>query len=85
MHYPDIPEDDVSYLEVKPEHLVPMPTQDKVWAQIGDDGQLAFIDWDLIEEFARQFDEINKTKGEKTHSHVICKLLTLVRKQAKHE
>ena len=82
---PDINDDDVSYLDVKPEDMVPIPPQEKVWAQIGDDLELAYIDWNMIEEFARQFDEIHKAGGEKTQSHVICKLLTLVRKEARKE
>ena len=64
---------------------MPIPPQEKVWAQIGDDLELAYIDWNMTEEFARQFDEIHKAGGEKTQSHVICKLLTLVRKEARKE
>ncbi len=82
---PDINDDDVSYLDVKPEDLVPIPPQEKVWAQIGDDLELAYIDWNMIEEFARQFDQIHRAGGEKTQSHVMCKLLTLVRKEARKE
>ena len=72
-------EEDISYLEVKPEHLVPMPAQEKAWAQIGEDLKLAFIDWDMINEMARQFDVIHKQGGEKSQSQIISKLLVLVR------
>ena len=84
MHYPDV-NDDVSYLDIKPEDLVPMPPQEKIWAQIGDDLKLTFIDWNMINDMARQFDEIHKLKGEKTQSNVTCKLLTLVREQTRKE
>jgi len=85
MHYPEINDDDVSYLDIKPEDLVPMPPQERIWAQIGDDLKLAYIDWNMIEDMARQFDEIHKLKGEKTQSHVMCKLLVLVREQTRKE
>lgn len=85
MHYPDINDDDVSYLEVKPEDMVPMPPQEKVWAQIGDDLKLAFIDWDMIEDMARQFDQLQKEGKDKSQSQVISKLLVLVREQTRKE
>jgi hypothetical protein len=78
-------EEDISYLDTKPEDMILMPPQERVWAQIGEDLELAFIDWDMINELARQFDEIHKLKGEKTQSHVICKLLTLVREQTRKD
>ena len=85
MHYPEINDDDVSYLDVKPEDMVPIPPQEKVWATIGDNLQLEYIDWDMIENLANQFDQIHKANGQKTESHVICKLLTLVREQTRKE
>jgi hypothetical protein len=33
----------------------------------------------MINALAAQFDELHKSNQEKTESHVICKLLTLVR------
>jgi hypothetical protein len=78
-------DDDVSYLDAKPEDLVAMPTQQKVWATIGDNLELEYIDWDMINELARQFDLLHKEGKEKTESHVICKLLTLVRDQTRKE
>jgi hypothetical protein len=72
-------EDDVSYLDVKPEHRMPMPPQEKVWAQIGDDLNLSFIDWQMIESMAKQFDEAHREGKEKTQSQVMSKLLVLVR------
>lgn len=78
MHYPDV-NDDVSYLEINPENCVPMPLQEKAWAQIGEDLKLSFIDWDMINEMARQFDELHLQKKDKSQSQVISKLLVLVR------
>ena len=85
MHYPEINDDDVSYLDVKPEDMVPIPPQEKVWATIGDNLQLEYIDWDMIENLANQFDQIHKASGQKSESHVICKLLKLVRDQTRKE
>lgn len=78
-------DDDVSYLDVKPEDMVLMPPQEKVWAKISEDGKLEYIDWALIEGMAAKFDELNAQKKDKEQNHVICKLLVLVREQVRHE
>ena len=78
-------DDDVSYLDVKKEDMVPMPPQEKVWATIGDNLELEYIDWDMIENLANQFDQLHKAGEQKTESHVICKLLKLVRDQTRKE
>lgn len=78
-------DDDISYLDAKPEDLVAMPAQQRVWATISDDLELEYIDWDMINELAKQFDVLHKANQEKTESHVICKLLTLVRDQTRKE
>ena len=85
MHYPEINDEDVSYLEINPENTIAVPVQEKVWAQIGEDLTLAYIDWPMIEALAREFDTLHKENKEKTQSHVMCKLLTLVRDQARKE
>jgi hypothetical protein len=72
-------DDDVSFLDVRKEDLIPMPPNERVWAQINDECQLGYIDWAMINTLAAQFDELHKSNQEKTESHVICKLLTLVR------
>jgi retron-type reverse transcriptase len=74
-----VTEEDVSYLDIKPEDRIPMPVQEKAWAQIGEDLKLNFIDWDMINEMARQFDELHSQKKDKSQSQVISKLLALVR------
>lgn len=75
MHYPDV-NDDVSYLDIKPEDCVPIPAQEEVWAKIGDDGQLEIIRWDLIELYAAMYDASNENRSQ---TQVFCKLLKLVR------
>ena len=72
-------DEDISYLDIKPEDCIRIPTQEKAWAQIGEDLKLAFIDWDMINEMARQFDELHLQKKDKSQSQVISKLLVLVR------
>lgn len=79
MHYPDV-NDDVSYLDIKPEDCVPIPAQEEVWAKIGDDGQLEIIRWDLIEKYAAMYDASNENRSQ---TQVFCKLLVLVRDQAR--
>ena len=81
MHYPDV-NDDVSYLDIKPEDCVPIPAQEEVWAKIGDDGQLEIIRWDLIELYAAMYDASNENRSQ---TQVFCKLLKLVRDQTRKE
>jgi hypothetical protein len=78
-------DDDVSYLDIKPEHVVQIPPQEKVWAQIGDDLKLAHIDWDIITAMANQFDENHRQGKPKTQSEVMSKLLVLVRDETRKE
>ena len=78
-------EDDVSYLDVKPEHRMPIPPQEKVWAQIGDDLKLAYINWEMIELMAGEFDAAHKEGKEKTQTQVMSKLLVLVRDEVRKE
>ena len=85
MHYPEINDDDVSYLDVKPEDMVPIPPQEKVWAQIGEDLKLAHIDWEIITAMANQFDENHRQGKPKTQSEVMSKLLVLVRDETRKE
>ena len=46
-------DDDVSYLDVKPEDMVPIPPQEKVWATICDNLELEYIDREMDEETDR--------------------------------
>lgn len=53
-----------------------------IWAKIGDKGDLEVIRWDIIEMYAKQYDIDNKNRSQ---SHVMCKLLVLVRDQTRKE
>ena len=53
-----------------------------VWAKIGDNGDLEVIRWDIIEMYAKQYDIDNKNRSQ---THVMCKLLVLVRDQTRQE
>jgi hypothetical protein len=57
-------------------------SSETVWAKIGDDGGLEVIRWDIIEMYAKQYDI---DKNNRTQSHVMCKLLVLVRDETRKE
>jgi hypothetical protein len=78
-------DDDVSYLDIKEEDKIKVPAQETVWARIGDNLQLEYIDWQMVDAFAAQFDELTKANQEKTESHVMCKLIALVRDTVREE
>lgn len=77
------PADDAEYAEliIDKEHVRVIPSE-TIWAKIGDDNELEILRWDLIEAFAKQYD-INR--NNRTQSHVMCKLLVLVRDQVRKE
>ncbi len=54
------------------------------WVKIGDDGKLEFINWDTINSYSSEFDSLGPN-GRRTETHVICKLLTLVRDETRRE
>lgn len=78
-------DDDISYLDVKEEDKIRVPAQEQVWAKIGDNLQLEYIDWQIVDAFAAQFDELTKANKDKTESHVMCKLIALVRDNVREE
>lgn len=63
------------------ENIVQIPNE-TVWAKIGDNGDLEILRWDLIESFSRQYDI---DKNNRSQTHVMCKLLVLVRDQVRKE
>lgn len=77
--------EDEAYLEVPPEHIRTIAGPNTVWAQIGENGQLEIIRWDIIEMYALEFDMLKKSKQEVSQPHTICKLLVLVRDQTRRE
>jgi hypothetical protein len=81
----NIQDDEDAYLIVPEEHMKKVVMPDTVWAKIGDDGELEVIRWDIIEMYATEYDSLGRGGKDKSHTHVICKLLVLVRKQLKKE
>lgn len=63
------------------ENVVQIPNE-TVWAKIGDNGDLEVLRWDLIESFSKQYDI---DKNSRSQTHVMCKLLVLVRDQVRRE
>jgi hypothetical protein len=79
------PGEDEAYLVVPDEHRKTIVAPDTVWAKIGDDGQLESIRWDIINMYAAQYDALGKMGKDKSQTHVMCKLMVLVREQALKE
>lgn len=77
------PPEGAEYAEliINKENVVPIPNE-TVWAKIGDKGDLEVIRWDIVELHAKQYDI---DKNNRSQSHVMCKLLVLVRDQVRKE
>ena len=77
------PSKDAEYAELIMDkaHVKAVPSE-TVWAKISDSGKLEILRWDIIEMYAQQYD-IDITN--RTQSHVMCKLLVLVRDQTRKE
>jgi hypothetical protein len=73
------PPEGAEYAEliISKEYLKVIPSE-TVWAKIGDDGGLEIIRWDIIDMYAKQYDI---DENNRTQTHVMCKLLVLVRDQ----
>jgi hypothetical protein len=85
MNNEKISDDDDAYLIVPEEHIRRAVPIDAVWAKISDDGKEAIIRWDIVEMYATEFDSLTHTKRDKTQTHVLCKLMVLVRDQVRKE
>ena len=81
----DTVEDDEAYLIMPPKTKQAIVQPETVWAKIGEDGELEVIRWDIIELYATEYDAISRANQEKSQSHIICKLLVLVRDQVRKE
>jgi len=77
------PPKDAEYAELIMDkaHVKAVPSE-TVWAKISDSGGLEIIRWDIIEMYAQQYDI---DKNNRTQSHVMCKLLVLVRDETRKE
>lgn len=81
----EINDDDEAYLIVPAEQVKKVVAPEQVWAKIGDDGGLEVLRWDIIEMYATEFDSLNRAGQPKQQTHVLCKLLVLVREQVRKE
>ena len=81
----EVLEDDEAYLIVPQEHAKVVASPETVWAKIDDDGKLEILRWDIIDMYAAEFDSLNRNGKDKSQTHVICKLLSLVRDQVRQE
>lgn len=77
----EVLDDDEAYLIVPPESIKNIAMPDTVWAKIGEDGRLEVIRWDIIQMYALEYDMQARAKQQHSQTHVICKLLVLVRDQ----
>jgi hypothetical protein len=78
----DVDGEEEAYLVMSPNHVKNIAMPDTIWAKIGDDKKLEILRWDIIEIYARDYDS---SIHNRTQTHVICKLLTLVRDQTRKE
>lgn len=81
----EVLEDDEAYLIVPQEHAKVVANPETVWAKIDDDGKLEILRWDIIDMYAAEFDSLNRNGKDKSQTHVICKLLSLVREQVRQQ
>lgn len=77
-----LPGDTEAYLEIPPQNRVTVPHQEAAWCKINEAGELELIRWDIIEVYAAQYDA---DKNARDQTRVMCKLLMLVRDQARKE
>ena len=60
---------------------IPKNTEDeKVWCKIGSNGELELLDWDYVEQQAREYDAIDPMQP-KSNAQIISKLCVLIRAQ----
>ena len=77
----EVLDDDEAYLIIPEEHMKKLAQPNTVWVKIGEDGQLEVIRWDIIQMYALEYDMLARAKQQHSQTHVICKLLVLVRDQ----
>ena len=57
--------------------------QEKVWCKIGEKGNLEYVDWDMIDGLAKQFDATHPE--QRSEQMLIAKLMILVRDETRKE
>lgn len=70
-------DDDASYFDIA------KPETEKVWCKIGEDGNLEYIDWDVVSRLAKDFD--SKKPEHRSEQMLIGKLILLVREKTRRE
>ena len=78
----DINDDEEAYLVIPEGHTKKLIPSETVWAKIGDKGELEILRWDLIEMYANEY---NSSEQNRTQTHIMCKLLVLVRDETRKE
>ena len=81
----EVLDDDEAYLIIPEEHMKKLAQPNTVWVKIGEDGQLEVIRWDIIQMYALEYDMIARAKQKHSQTHVVCKLLVLVRDQERKQ
>ena len=81
----EVLDDDEAYLIIPEEHMKKLAQPNTVWVKIGEDGQLEVIRWDIIQMYALEYDMLARAKQQHSQTHVICKLLVLVRDQERKQ
>jgi len=81
----EILEDDEAYLIIHEENKKKIAMPETIWAKIDDKGELEILRWDIVQMYAMEYDSLKRTGKEPSQTHVICKLLVLVRDQVRKE
>ena len=81
----NIDDNEEAYLEMPEENVKKIAMPDTVWAKISEKGELEVLRWDIVEMYAIEYDSLKRTSKEPAQTHVICKLLVLVRDQVRKE
>lgn len=81
----DIKDDDEAYLEVSEENIKKIASPETAWAKIDENGELELLRWDIVEMYAIEYDTLKRSGKMTSQTHVIAKLLVLVRDQVRKE
>lgn len=77
--------EDEAYLEIPEENVRKIAMPETAWAKIDEKGELELLRWDIVQMYAMEYDSLKRTGKEPSQTHVICKLLVLVRDQVRKE
>jgi hypothetical protein len=65
------------------ESYLELPKKERTWCKIDDKGTLEYVDWDIVEDLASQFDKV--APNLRSEQMLIGKLMVLVREQTRQE